>query len=169
MEVRLAKDGDAPVIAEVHVASWQGAYRGLLPDEFLDGLNVERRAQWWTQAINDPEIDVFVSLDDAGRIVGFASVQKSRDPDAPEGTGELTTIYVLPEWWGRGHGRALMEASLGRARERGFGRVTLWVLNTNQRARRFYEKAGFTTDGAQKSEAVAPHVVLEVVRYCRDL
>lgn len=169
MEIRRAQDGEAQVIAKVHVASWQGAYRGLIPDEILDGLSVERRAQWWSQAIKDPEIDVFVSLDEAGRIVGFASIQASRDADAPEATGELTTIYLLPEWWGRGRGRALLETCLDRARQRGFARVTLWVLDSNQRARRFYEKAGFTTDGASKTETVAPGVVLEEVRYCRDL
>lgn len=62
-----------------------------------------------------------------------------------------------------------METCLDRARQRGFARVTLWVLDSNQRARRFYEKAGFTTDGASKTETVAPGVVLEEVRYCRDL
>ena len=54
VEVRQAIDGDAQAIAEVHVASWQGAYRGLLPDALLDGQSVERRAQWWTQAIANP-------------------------------------------------------------------------------------------------------------------
>lgn len=169
MEVRRAKADDAQAIAEVHVATWQGAYRGLLPDAYLAGLSVERRAHWWSRALADPEIDIFVGSNETGSVVGFASLQGSRDADDLEETGELTTIYVMPEAWGRGLGRALMEAILDRARQRGFRCVTLWVLDANQRARRFYEKLGFSTDGAEKTETPTEGVVLLEVRYRLDL
>ena len=117
----------------------------------------------------EPEIDAFVCSNEAGSIVGFGSLQGSRDANAPEKAGELTTLYVLPEWWGRGCGRALMEAILERARGRCYLCVTLWVLDSNQRARRFYEKAGFAADGAKKTETVSEGVVLHEVRYRLDL
>lgn len=80
--VRQARESDAPAIAEVHVASWRGAYRGLLPDEYLAGLRVERRTHMWSQILADPDVDVFVSLDKRECLVGFASLQISRDSDA---------------------------------------------------------------------------------------
>src|SRR5690625_4211513 len=104
MVVRRANPSDARVIAEVHVASWHVAYRGLLPDEYLAGLSVERRVRMWTQILTDPDVDVFVSLDADTRVVGFASLQASRDSDATENTGEITAIYVLPDEWGCGFG-----------------------------------------------------------------
>lgn len=168
MEVRLAKETDAKAIAGVHVSSWQVAYRGILPDRFLSALSVDRRVEMWNGLLNSPDVDIFVALDALGTVMGFASIQTSRDDDAPGGTGEITTIYVAPEAWGRGYGRSLMKAILGKARERGFHRLTLWVLDANQRARRFYEVAGFTPDGQTKTENGPEGVVLQEVRYRLD-
>lgn len=169
MAVRRADGSDAESIAEVHVRSWQGAYRGLLPDDYLQSLSVERRTRMWTHILADPRVDVFVALNAQGQIVGFATLQVSRDSDAVKATGEVTAIYVLPSEWGRGIGRALMEAALKRARERGFRCVTLWVLAANNRARRFYEKAGFVRDGAEKTDTLSHSIVLQEVRYRIDL
>jgi GNAT superfamily N-acetyltransferase len=61
---------------------------------------------------------------------------------------ELYALYVHPAWWSTGTGRALMERVLARSSRAGYSSITLWVLRDNQRARRFYEKAGFAADGA---------------------
>lgn len=169
MHVRPAILEDAQAIAEVHVKSWQGAYRGLLPHEYLAGLSVERRTQMWTRILSDSTLDVFVALDNDAKVVGFASLQASRDDDASDGTGEVTAIYVLPDYWGQGYGRALMDAALARAREMGFRAVTLWVLSSNARAKSFYEKAGFTTDGTEKTDTVGGSIELHEVRYRIEL
>lgn len=168
MQIRLAVPSDATHIASVHVRSWQGAYRGLLPDQLLDRLSVERRAAWWSEAIGVAALDVYVVLDQKESIVGFASLQLTRDNDAPPGTAELTTLYVLPDFWGKGYGRALMEAVLQKAKERGYASISLWVLESNVRARRFYEIAGFRPDGAVKTETWQG-VVLPEVRYVRKV
>jgi len=169
MEVRHAEATDARAIAEVHVASWRGAYRGVIPDDFLSGLSVERRTKTWSATLCDPNVDIFVALNDSGSVVGFSSIQRSRDDDAPEDTGEVTTIYVTPDEWGQGYGRALMGAVVAKARDRGFRCLTLWVLEANQRARRFYEAVGFTPDGVNKNETLPGGVVLHEVRYKLDL
>ena len=165
VNVRSASIADAEAIARVHVLSWQGAYAGLLPESFLRGLSVERRAQFWKHELQNTRVDVFVAEDSGGRVVGFVSLGPSRDEDAPAGTGEILTIYVLPEEWGKGHGRRLMEAVVDKARRRGFAAITLWVLEGNERAKRFYSIAGFTPDGAAKSERIQDSIELHEVRY----
>ena len=144
--IRDAEPKDARAIAEVHVASWQHAYRGLLPDGFLDRLSVDDRERSWRTTFADPAYGV-VLADDAGRIVGFASFGPSRDEAASDATGEIPAIYVHPNALGTGVGRLLFDAAMGKLRERGFARATLWVLEANAQARRFYEKAGWTWDG----------------------
>jgi GNAT superfamily N-acetyltransferase len=101
-------------------------------------------------------------------VVGFVDVVPSRDDDAAPDTAEVTSIYVLPKAWGTGAGRALMAAVVDSTRSEGFRAATLWVLRDNERARRFYEHAGWSVDGAVKDDVVAGVTVTEV-RYRRDL
>jgi ribosomal protein S18 acetylase RimI-like enzyme len=103
-----------------------------------------------------------------GSVVGFADVQPSRDDDADETTGEVPMIYALPEAWGTGVGRELMTTAVGALRDAGFRSATLWVLDSNERARRFYDRAGFAPDGATKSDTMAGAPITEV-RYRRPL
>jgi len=167
--VRAARPEDARPVAEVHVASWRHAYRGLLPDQSLERLSVDDREAMWLGAFADPEpkSGAFVAEVD-GRIVGFASFCPSRDEDAPERTGEVPAIYVDPAMLGTGVGRELFEAATLALRGAGFARATLWVLEANALARRFYEKAGWVWDGS-----VGTHMFdcanEPVVRYAVDL
>jgi len=91
-------------------------------------------------------------------------------PDAASvpGAGELYAIYLDPSHWGRGYGRALMHAAERGLAEAGFEEAHLWVLDTNARARRFYEIAGWSADGGRKTEHRGD-VELREVRYRRDL
>ena len=167
--VRDAKPEDARPVAEVHVASWRHAYRGLLPDDSLERLSFDDREAMWLGAFADPEpkSGAFVAEVD-GRIVGFASFGPSRDEDVPERTGEVPAIYIDPSVLGVGVGRELFEAATLALRDAGFAKATLWVLEANALARRFYEKAGWAWDGA-----VSTHMFdcanEPVVRYAVDL
>jgi len=130
---------------------------GQVPQDYLDGLSVEDRARTWYEMSADrewPDPDVLVLVGDDDIIVGFAITSASRDPDAAESTGEVAAIYMRERVWGRGWGRALMEAALSRLAEVGFANATLWVLDTIVRARRFYETGGWNWDGSTK-----PHVI----------
>jgi GNAT superfamily N-acetyltransferase len=104
----------------------------------------------WTRALNAGE-PVFVA-DDEGRIVGFVSL----------GGCELRAIYVLPETWGSGAGPALMRAALEHLRGCGCTEGTLWVLEDNPRARRFYEREGWELDGGRKEDEFLGVRVAEV-------
>lgn len=171
MRVRHAARDDARPIAEVHVASWRHAYRGLLPDDSLEKLSVDEREAQRIAWFADPPAGAGVLVADdeeAGRVVGFATFGPSRDDDTPAGTGEVPAIYVDPAEIGRGIGRELLAEAENALRAAGFVRATLWVLEANASARRFYEKAGWTWDGAVSTHdfdcANEP-----VVRYAVDL
>jgi GNAT superfamily N-acetyltransferase len=145
--VRPARPEDAAAIAEVHVRTWQGAYAHVFGAERLEGLDVERRAGYWRDWLEFGRSGVFVA-EDGGRVVGFASAGVSRDESE---LGELYAIYVLPDVWGSDAGTALMAAAkeeLATAHEE----AILWVLDDNPRARRFYEREGWTTDGGRRDE-----------------
>jgi ribosomal protein S18 acetylase RimI-like enzyme len=155
MRIREAEPRDARAIAEVHVRSWRAAYRGQLTDEFLDGMTVEERLEQHRRGLEEAREDwrTWVA-EDVGRIAGFAVTGPSEDADATERTGEVYAIYLDPDRVGTGLGRELFERAVGDLRDRGFESATLWVLQTNERARRFYEVAGWATDGASSSERV---------------
>lgn len=164
--IRAATVEDARAIAEIHVAGWRAAYRGQMPDEVLDGLSVEKRTEQWTQRIGTPPTPdhrTWVSLDGA-RVTGFANTGPSRDADARPGVAELFAIYVDPLAWGTGAGRALFAHAAADLMERGFPGLSLWVLDTNARARRFYELAGLRADGGEKT-ATFGGAVLRELRY----
>lgn len=154
-------------MAEVHVRSWRVAYRGQMPDAFLDGLDASQRAVWWKQVVVDPNVTVLVSVL-ADTIVGFCSFLACRDDDAASGTCELATLYVDPSHWRSGSGTALVERAVDTARTHGFLTLSLWVVATNERARAFYEARGFVADGHAKTHARLG-IPLHEVRYRRNL
>jgi GNAT superfamily N-acetyltransferase len=100
-------------------------------------------------------------------MIGFAGAGASRDDDAGERTGEIFAIYVMTEHWGGGAGPALMREAVEFLRKR-FYDATLWVLDTNARASRFYEKCGWRPDGTTKDDDRGSFVLHEV-RYRIDL
>lgn len=153
----------------MHVRSWQAAYRGQIPDDYLDSLSTERRAGTWKEILGRelPDTGVFV-LEGGGEVLGFVHVSPSRDADAPASTGELTAIYLAPESWGCGGGRLLMSVAMSSLRAAGFHRATLWVLDSNAAARGFYEHAGWLADGGVKTADRGSFAPVEL-RYTRAL
>jgi GNAT superfamily N-acetyltransferase len=150
--IRWASVADAEGMARVHVESWEAAYRGLIPDEVIDRLSVERRTAGWNQMLRDPErrTAVFVA-EHSGELVGLCAVGPTRDDDLDaERVGEVRAIYVLPDYWGHGHGKDLMMESLDWLRSGGFAAAMLWVLDTNTIGREFYEQGGWRLDDAVK-------------------
>ena len=154
MDIRSARPEDARAIAETHVATWRAAYQGHIPDDYLAGLSVVDRAGVWRAvlAANDfPARGVLVA-GDGGGVAGFVQFGPSRDHGAAPTDGEVAALYVLPAHWGQGVGRSLLERALASLRSAGSPRATLWVLDTNSRARTFYEAGGWQPDGAVREE-----------------
>jgi ribosomal protein S18 acetylase RimI-like enzyme len=178
VRIRRAVLDDALSIATVHVRSWKGAYPGLIPQPYLDELSAEGRVGMWEEALaasDWPHTGVIVLLGPAshdgaeGAITGFASFCPTRDEDGDsEAVGEIATFYLDPSVFGSGGAELLMSAVLVALGAGHFAQATLWVLSTNARARRFYERRGWRPDGTSKLHDWAAFVATDV-RYALDL
>jgi RimJ/RimL family protein N-acetyltransferase len=166
MTIRLATPDDACGIAEVHVAAWRSAYKGCMPDDFLNNLTVEQNAAVWKRALQEPSPGTTVVWEQSQRIAGFCVYGPSRDGDAPiNSTGELAAINLHPLYWHRGFGTVMCQYVLAEGEKMNWQSLTLWVLKKNLSARRFYERLGFLLDGAEKSDSKLIGVPLHEVRY----
>lgn len=167
MQLRPAQPDDAMAIALVHVRSWQAAYRTLIPDNYLDLLRAEDRAPHYDFSHADPAKTFTTVAIESGSIRGFATTMPARDRDM-EGFGELCALYVDPDFWGQGMGKALSAAARARLAGQGFHRAILWVLAGNERAQRFYLSDSWTTDNAGRIASIWG-IELHEVRYQRSL
>lgn len=165
-DVRIATSDDARAIAKIHVASWQEGYRGQLPDSYLKSLSADARETRWAQALRDG--GSVLLAEHACKPLGFVSFGPSRDDDAPETGAEIYGLYVHPDAWSTGRGQQLHDGALAALGASGSTVVTLWVLTSNDRARRFYSRHGWRPDGATKVVEL-DGVTLSEVRYKRAL
>ncbi|WP_461072886.1 GNAT family N-acetyltransferase [Streptomyces pseudoechinosporeus] len=160
---------DCPRVAEIRVRGWQTAYKGMMPQPYLDRLDladeVSRRRTHFEQA---GEGVVNLVAEWSGEVVGWSCHGPYRDGELPTKDAELYAIYVHPDHVSHGVGQALLRESTTRCATAGHDRMLLWVLKENARARRFYERAGFTPDGTEESWEVAGVSVPEV-RYSGPL
>jgi GNAT superfamily N-acetyltransferase len=160
---------DAGAIAAVHEASRVAAFREHLPPEILYNMSMEERVARWREWLLAPDAVTFAASRD-GRIVGFGTLAPASDDDTdPRRICEMPTLYVHPDHWRQGIGRALCEAVIGLARERGFATLVLWTMETNDAARVFYESLGFQADGAKKKDPGAPSSTILAIRFRLDL
>ncbi|HUA13732.1 MAG TPA: GNAT family N-acetyltransferase [Verrucomicrobiae bacterium] len=153
--VRRAVAEDAPSLATVHIETWQAAYRGQLPAAYLDNLSHElaHRTEMWRERIATSKPDsheIWVAEIDH-RVEGFVALGPARD-EGGKRTGEVYAIYVHPRNWDQGIGQQLFSRASDRLAARGYATAVLWVLESNARARRFYEIAGWTADGRAKTD-----------------
>jgi GNAT superfamily N-acetyltransferase len=142
MRVRQAVCADAAGIARVHVDSWRTTYRGIVPQDYLDGLTYAERQARWERGLcmSDPEPCVYVAEDGNGQIVGFANGGPERSGD-PVYRGEIYAIYILQPQQRQGLGRELVRKVVEALQKMGFQSMLVWVLADNP-SRRFYEALG---------------------------
>lgn len=168
--IKPVTENDATEFAETHTQSWKAAYKGIVPDEYLNSLSIEARAEKLKKNIVQ-----FVDFEYlAGwldhKIIGTLVIGPCRDDDIDadeiDKTGEVCGIYLHPDYFGKGYGYQLMNHAIS-SLKRKYSKITLWVLEDNARARRFYEKAGFVFDGTRK-EIVIGKPLIEI-RYCLTL
>lgn len=166
MQIRDAVATDAERLAEVHVASWRDAYRGMLPDAYLDAMTPDDRLPSWQERLAqpDPAGCVLVAEGTDDRLHGFASLVPHEHLGAEWAL--VPQLYLRPTAWGQGLGQALMAELIARAGKLGYRWLELWVHPANARARRFYEAGGWTSDGTEVIEH-AWGIDLPGVRYTR--
>jgi GNAT superfamily N-acetyltransferase len=168
LRIRRGVPEDAAGVAVTHVASWRAGYAGLLPDSLLASLSVEERTASWRSHLAEGSGGHTLVAVAEDTLHGFATVGRSRDDDAPPGTGELWAMYTHPDVWRRGVGSALIGAAERELRAWGFLRATLWVLTSNVRARGFYERHGWQPEGRSRVDWRGD-VRLDEVRYELEL
>jgi ribosomal protein S18 acetylase RimI-like enzyme len=169
--VRSATLADVRQIARVHIESWRIGYRGLLEEQLLAGLSIAEREAMWRKRLSGEEkyerrVDVAVNRGET--IVGFVVAGPSEEQAASERIGEIYALYVLPDHWSMGVGQALMDAAVDHLAGTGSSRALLWVLASNTRARRFYERSDWTWDGRTKTKLLTglPDFDSEVEEVC---
>ena len=138
--VRLAVEGDAEAIAQIHVKAWQQAYRHLAQPALLDALQPADRVERWREIILAPVEDAWIAELD-GMPVAWATAS-DRDAAKHPRARELNGMYALERAYGTGVGQLLLDAAIGRAQ------AFLWVAADNPRAHAFYRRNGFAVDGA---------------------
>jgi GNAT superfamily N-acetyltransferase len=174
VRVREAAEADLEAVAALRVRGWRHAYRGLMPREYLEGLDAAayaaRRRETFaaTRGTAADLVAVDVAAEGDGRVVGWAAFGPYRGDGGDEEDGELYALYAEPERIGTGIGRTLLNEVVRRSVARRMPRLLLWVVEGNVRARRFYEAAGFAPDGAEESSDAGGAPVTEV-RYVREL
>ncbi|MDO0824126.1 GNAT family N-acetyltransferase [Desulfosporosinus nitroreducens] len=146
MEIRKASLDDVKKISCIHALSWKSAYKEIIPQTYLDELKEDYWVSAFTTWIKDNILTVQL-ISENGSAVGCVAYGKSRDNCLPD-WGEIVSIYLLPEYFGKGYGSKLLNSALLDLKQSGYQNIYLWVLKNNQRARHFYEKYGLqcTTD-----------------------
>ena len=166
--LRRAGTDDARAIARVHVASWQHAYRGLLPTQYLSTLTVRGVGASWRRRLSVAPPGELVWVATVERtVVGFCAAGPARDNRSWNGyAGEVTYLYVHPQMIDHGVGRILMHKALADLEGRGCVWAEVAVLEDNASARRFYEKLGLRFGGARW---IDPRFGVAVVRHEKPL
>lgn len=142
MKIRKVNQTDSrEKISNIYEQSWKYAYKGIIPQEYLDSIPSGQ----WCGAIDNPDRHTLIILD-GDKIIGTSSYCKSRFEDYKD-WGEIISIYFLPEYMGKGYGKQLLEKAVEELKTMGFETIFLWVLEDNHCARHFYEKFGFKNSG----------------------
>ncbi len=158
MEIRYIDKNDDPFeISDIYEQSWKYAYKGIIPQEYLDSIPRGR----WVNGIGKPGNTDLV-MEDNGRLIGTSRICASRW-ERYKDFGEIVSIYLLPGYIGKGYGRMLMERCTSELLSSGYDRLMLWVLEGNTRARRFYEKAGFVCTDEYLDDNIGGKALREVM------
>jgi len=136
--VRNARPTDAPALADLFAASWQGAYVGLIPDIDIRKMIAARREKYWRKFIQHS--DGLLVLEAAGDLAGYATLGPARTKGDLE--GEIYELYIAPEYQGLGLGERLFETARLHLEQGGKRGLLVWALNDNERARIFYLRRG---------------------------
>jgi GNAT superfamily N-acetyltransferase len=167
--VRPATPRDAKAIAEVHVATWQAAYKDIMPEDYISKMTVEKRQAYWREAIEFSEPQLLVATCNE-QLVGFVGFDRSRDANTRATVGEIWALYVLPAHWGKGAGLALWDGARDGLKDEGCTQVTIWVLLRNERALQFCEHAaGFKREMPSLKTVAFGDAKLEEIRLKRSV
>lgn len=158
MEIRYITPEDRlEEISNIYEQSWRYAYQNIIPQSYLDSIP---SGAWVENLSRNGRGNIIMVEKDA--IIGTSSLCRSRWERYGD-YGEIISIYFLPEYIGKGYGKKLLEEAIKGLRALGFKDVLLWVLEDNDRARRFYERNGFTFHGECRMDNIGGNQLREVM------
>ncbi len=169
--IRAGMPSDAEAMGRLHVRAWQAAYRGVMPDEYLDGLLASERIGMWEGRLARTDLPPLLVAVVDGNVVGFAvfggenTAKNTAEGDARR--GELYAMNLDPDQWGRGIGRALLREATASLAQLGYVEAVLWVVPENTRARSLYESEGWIADGGIATEEVLGATVTDIRYHTR--
>jgi len=166
--IRDATNADAVAMGRLHVRAWQGAYRGVMPDEYLDDLEADDRIAFWRGRVSPTDLPPILVAVVTGEVVGFAAFGEEQGSTHPGECGELYAMNIDPAHWRRGIGRALLRDVTEALVASGYPEAVLWVVPENERARGLYESEGWTPDGAISADEILG-VTVTNIRYRKSL
>ena len=156
MEIRYMNEKDDPYdISNVYEKSWKYAYKGIIPQNFLDNIPKGN----WIKSLKAMKNLVMI---ESGVIIGTSGFGPSRWDDYKD-FGEIISIYLLPEFTGKGYGSKLLNRSIEELKKDGFDKIILWVLEENHIARKFYEKNKFTKCDNVRADIVGEKKLTEIM------
>jgi len=159
--VREASQDDVKVISLISVTTWKIAYRGLLPDEFLDSLSVEMREKNILKGIKIPS-NRYAIAELGGQPVGMICFYPLDNVNFKGIDWEIEALYVLPQYWNKGVGRTLIKYAFQCMVENKANTCNLWMLKYNENARKFYERVGMSFSGKEKTIKIGIKEHIEV-------
>jgi GNAT superfamily N-acetyltransferase len=150
-QVRAAEPADVEAIVDLYLASWRAGYKGLLPDDVLETQVALRRSHDWLGAIESPSAAVILGMN-GGHVAGVVEAREELS-EAERDLPEVTMLYVAPSSWGSPLAKELLTAGSSWIADRGHGDARLRVIEKQARARRFYEREGWTVDDNIRPES----------------
>jgi len=160
--IREAVEADAAEMGRLHVRAWQTAYRGIMPDEYLDGLRPEDRIEMWRGHLSREDRAPLLVAVSSGAVVGFAVFGAEAAPEPSPSCGELYAMNLDPDSWGQGIGRLLLRRVMDALVAMGYREAVLWVVPQNDRARALYESEGWSADGGVSTEDIMGVAVTDI-------
>jgi ribosomal protein S18 acetylase RimI-like enzyme len=154
VEIVPADPVHATALRDLHLITWEATYRDRADEEWYRERLVAHAVRDWGGVVRAQAArggGVLTARCDQ-RIVGLCQYGPTEDHDHdPEHVGQIHRLYVHPARQRAGIGRSLLTASVDRLRQAGADTATLWVLETDPRARAFYERLGWKSDGTRKT------------------
>ena len=159
--IRKATVEDAYNYTDCLISCLQTAYKGIASDEFLSNMLEERdrRAEKFIRNLENPALETFLAILE-GDIIGFLTFHKS--------DGEIWALYLLEGFRRKAYGKEMLDFATNELKQIGHEQITLWVLEKNTDARRFYEKNGFMFDGTKRENDNYGNMLVQL-RYSRNL
>ena len=168
-------------MSRLHALGWRAAYRDSIPAGYMTREITDDR--WTAVFAKNYEEGIYhgLLLYNGDQPLSCATYGPARVEQSAGDTicnfsspdlaawGELVSLYSHPDHWGQGYSSAVMEEVLHHMIVSGYPGCFLYVLQENDRARRFYEKHGFSWDGHSMDVPLTQNIVLTDLRYCKEL